>query len=118
MVARSSDYALALKGNQKVLRKDVAELFDSPPKPEKSMYIKALAKATGAPSGAWPASATMSADCNRARNGFAARCVTIRDWRRCSAWSTCGRDGHFRVDMLRLGGHSGPVRVPRPMAYS
>lgn len=47
MVARSGDYALALKGNQKVLRKNVAELFDSPPKPEKIYVHQGVGKGHG-----------------------------------------------------------------------
>ena len=46
-VARSGDYALALKGNQETLHGDVAEYFDNPPKPEKVFVHQEVGKGHG-----------------------------------------------------------------------
>ncbi len=47
VVARSGDYALALKGNQETLHADVAEYFDHPPKPEKVFVHQEVGKGHG-----------------------------------------------------------------------
>ena len=47
VVARSGDYALALKGNQETLHGDVAEYFDNPPKPEKVIVHQEVGKGHG-----------------------------------------------------------------------
>ena len=46
-VARSGDYALALKGNQETLQGDVVEYFDTPPKPEKVFVHQEVGKGHG-----------------------------------------------------------------------
>ena len=47
VVARSGDYALALKGNQPTLHADVADYFDAPPKPEKIFVHQEVGKGHG-----------------------------------------------------------------------
>ena len=46
-VARSGDYAPALKGKQETLHGDVAEYFDNPPKPEKVFAHQEVGKGHG-----------------------------------------------------------------------